>query len=322
MSKGNSEVRNGKSLISFIDPIRVIGDSKIVLTGAMSIYSAKSQHLSFCNKHGNLGAKTIEKSRAGMIICFDDVTEAEKLADRRCLVTVRNPRLTFIRCLNHFFKEEIVWGVDPTALIDADVSLPGNVKIGRGAYIGRGASIGEGTVIEGRVHVGNGCKIGRNVYIQVGAVIGCEGQAFERNEEGELEKFPQSGSVIIEDNVEIGANSTVVGGTFHDTIIGRGSKIGHLTDIGHNVRIGKHVFISACVVIGGSSIIGDFSWLAPGAIVRDGVTVGDNVKVGLGTVVTKSVESNENLMGNPAQNLKDYVRTFRWMEKGAKGGVK
>ena len=257
-----------------------------------------------------------------MIICYDDVTEAEKLADSRCLVTVCNPRLNFIRCLNHFFSEEIVWGVDPTALIDADVSLPGKVKIGAGAYIARGASIGAGTVIEGRVHVGERCKIGRNVYIQVGAVIGCEGQGSERNEEGVFEKFPQSGAVNIEDNVEIGANSTVVRGTFQDTIIGKGSKIGHLTDIGHNVRIGKHVFVSACVVVGGSSIIGDFSWLAPGAIVRDGVTVGDNVRIGLGTVVTKNVESNENVMGNPAQNLKDYVRTFRWIEKGVKRGVK
>ena len=315
----NSQFKGAESLIAFIDPIRVIGDSKIMLTGATSIYEADSEHLTFCNLHGNLGAKTIEESRAGMIICFDDVTEAEELADRRCLVTVVNPRLAFIRCLNRFFKEEIVWGIDPTAMIDVDVSLPENIKIGPGAYIARGTAIGEGTVIEGRVNVGPGCKIGRNVYIQVGAVIGCEGQGFERNEAGQLERFPQSGAVLLEDNVEIGANSTVVRGTFHDTVIGKGSKVGHLTDIGHNVRIGKHVFISACVVVGGSSIIGDFSWLAPGAIVRDGVKVGDNVKIGLGTVVTKNVESNENLMGNPAQNLKDYVRMFRWIKKGAKG---
>jgi UDP-3-O-[3-hydroxymyristoyl] glucosamine N-acyltransferase len=276
---------------------------------------AGPEDLSFCNLHGEIATRVISASNAGVVICFDDIAKPDQLGASKCIMMVENPRLAFIHCLKQYFRAEIEWGIHPTAMIEANVALPHKVKVGPSVYIGAGTSIGEQTILEYRVFVGPGTKIGRNVYVQPGAVIGCEGQGFERNAEGVFEKFPQSGWVVIEDDVEIGANSTVVRGTFYETRIGQGSKIGHLTDIGHNVNIGKHVFVSACVIIGGSAIIGDYSWLAPGTVIRDSVKVGKNVKVSLGSVVTKSIKDNQILMGIPARSREKFLRELKWIEK-------
>lgn len=303
--KGKSEshvkIIRHKTLVDFVAPIRVLGDLQPDITGVATLKTAKPEQLSFCNLQGEIATKAIVASSAGLIICYDDVPGLGKAALSKCVFTVQNPRLAFIRCLDHFFKPEIQWSIHPTAIIESNAVISSNVYIGPMVYIGHRAEIGEGTIIEHRVHIASKTKIGRNVYLQSGAVIGCEGQGFERSEKGSFEKFPQVGCVVLEDDVEVGANSTIVRGALLETRIGKGSKVGHLTDIGHNVQVGKHVFISAGVVVCGSSIIGDYAWLAPKCCIRNKVKIGSKATVGLGAVVARDVPDGQTVVGIPAR---------------------
>lgn len=215
-----------------------------------------------------------------------------------------NNRLTFIRSLNDSVELKVKWGIHPTAIIEDNVILPDKVSIGPMTYICKRTKIGESSIIGSKVFINSSTKIGQNVYIQDGATIGCEGLGFERNEDNEFEKFPQFGFVVIEDDVEIGANSTIVKGTFFDTRIGKGTKIGHLTSIGHNVKVGNHVFIGTKVVICGSTIVGNYSYLAPGCCIRNKLNIGDNAFIGLGAVVIKDIDNNLTVVGNPAKVLR------------------
>jgi UDP-3-O-[3-hydroxymyristoyl] glucosamine N-acyltransferase len=203
-----------------------------------------------------------------------------------------------------FYEKPNDWEIHPSAIIGKGVSLPEYISIGPYSVIGEKTKLGEGSVIESHVTIMKNVKLGRGVYVQAGTVIGCEGQGFERNEDGVFEKYPQTGGVVIGDGVEIGSNSTIVRGAISNTIIGDGSKIGHLTDIGHNVKIGKHCFVSAGVVIGGSSLIGDYSWLAPKCIIRQRTVVKPWATIGLGAVVVKNVEENSTVAGVPAKPLR------------------
>src|SRR5690606_230154 len=124
----------------------------------------------------------------------------------------------------------------------------------------------------------------RNVTINAGTVIGAEGFGYQRNENGEFEKFPHIGGVIINDNVDVGSNTSIDRGALGNTIIGEGAKIDNLVHIAHNVKVGKHAAVIAHAMIGGSSVIGDYSWVAPNSAIRDQISIGNRVTVGLGAV--------------------------------------
>ncbi|MFX0199193.1 MAG: DapH/DapD/GlmU-related protein [Candidatus Hodarchaeota archaeon] len=305
------------SLAEFLCPIRVVGDVRCRIRGAAALAEAGPEDLAFCNARGDRAYTAILSSQAGVVLCFDDVPQMDELAVTKLVVTVANPRLAFIRCLNRYFRTLLDWGIHPTAVIETDVVLPAKGKIGAHVYVGSGTEIGEGTILGHGAVIESGSRIGCNVFIQSGTVIGCDSVAFERNEEGALEKFPQYGWVVIEDDVEIGANCAIAKGTFTGTRIGRGSKIGNLVHIGHNVQVGRHVMMSAGITIVGSAQIGDFSWVGPGVVVRNGVHVGRNVMLGMGSVVTKDVEDNQTVMGTPARSRDKYVRQLKWIEKNA-----
>ena len=147
--------------------------------------------------------------------------------------------------------------------------------------------------------------LGKNVRIGPYAVIGAPGFGFVRKSDSDWIRFPQLGRVIIGDNVEIGAQTTIDRGALSDTIIGRDVKINESVHIAHNVQIGEHTVITANVNISGSSKIGANVWIAPGAILRDHSVVGDNSLVGMGSVVAKPIPANEIWCGNPAKKLRD-----------------
>jgi len=311
---------NVRQFLSCMSPVRVLGDLERVVSDGAALGEADPNQLAFCNAHGERGADAISASRAGVIICHDDVPGLEQLAQSKSLITVGNPRLAFIRCMSTYFEKSIdFWDVHPTAHIEADAVVPARTKIGAHVYVGSGTEIGEGTIVGHGAVVESGNWIGKNVFIQSGAVIGCDSVAFERNEEGVLEKFPQKGWVVIEDDVEIGANTVIARGTFKATRIGLGTKIGNLVHIGHNADIGCHVMMSAGITIVGSARIGDFSWVGPGVVVRNSVHVGTNVTLGMGAVVTKHIEDNEVVMGAPARSRDVFIREMEWLEKKASG---
>lgn len=151
------------------------------------------------------------------------------------------------------------------------------------------------------IPVGQRVKLGRNVIIHSGTVIGEDGLGFVKDENNEWVKFPHFGRVIIEDNVEIGANCVIDRGTLGDTVIGRGTKIENLVHVAHNAKIGKHCSIVAVTYIGGSSVIGDYAWVGPQVCIRDQIKIGSNCLIGMGSVVTKDIPDNWVVMGTPAK---------------------
>jgi UDP-3-O-[3-hydroxymyristoyl] glucosamine N-acyltransferase len=151
--------------------------------------------------------------------------------------------------------------------------------------------------------------------IHAGSVIGADGFGYSRNDDGELEKFPHIGSVVIEDRVEIGSNTSVDRGTLSNTVIREGAKIDNFVHVAHNVVIGKHAAVIAHAMIGGSTEIGDYGWIAPSAALMNGLHIGKGATVGLGAVVTKNIPDNETWAGVPAMPLKEFVAIQKKMKE-------
>jgi len=281
-------------------PFKILGVKNRHVSSVSRIDEANSECVTFCNKKAAEGLQMVKNADAGVIICYDDLQFASDDFGNKTLILVSDPRLAFIRIMQAYFAERAKPGISSGAVVDEKAKIHPSVYIGPNSYIGD-CEIGEGTVIHGSVHVYSGTTIGKNVLIQAGAVIGAEGQGFERSQKGECEKFPQIGSVVIEDDVEIGSNASIMRGAMGDTIIGRGTKIGHLCNIGHGAIIGEHCLIISMSMIGGSTRIGDYSQISLGACVRNKIEIGKNVIVGMGAVVTKNVEDGKIVFGVPAK---------------------
>ena len=153
------------------------------------------------------------------------------------------------------------------------------------------------------VNIPDWVKIGKNVTIHENCTIGTEGFGFAKNEDGTWLHIPQSGTVIIGDNVEIYAGTNIDRGTIDATIIGEGTKIDHHCHIGHNVQIGKNCLITAKTIIAGSTKIGDNAWIGIGTTIVEHITIGKNVFIGAHSNVLKSVKNDSKVYGNPAKEL-------------------
>ncbi|MBP1849950.1 UDP-3-O-[3-hydroxymyristoyl] glucosamine N-acyltransferase [Rhizobium halophytocola] len=196
--------------------------------------------------------------------------------------------------------------VDPNAVIGADVEIGTGSRIGAGSVIGRGVRIGRNTTIA------TGCSIqsaliGDAVIIFDGARIGQDGFGYAPGPRGML-KIVQVGRVIIQDRVEIGANSTIDRGTMDDTVIGEGTKIDNLVQIAHNVRIGRHCGIVAQVGIAGSTVIGDGVMIGGASGINGHITIADGAQVAAMSGVMASLGPGEKVAGVPARPIKDFLR--------------
>lgn len=284
----------------------VFGDPDRPVRGPSPLFEAGPQDLSFCKVEGEEAISLIKRSGAGFLFVHESVPNLDKLCKDCCIVAMKNPRLGFIRCLNAFFAPSHSWNIHPTAVISKGVIIPDRISVGAQAVVGQGVVLGEGSIIGPRVFIMDQTIIGKEAFLQSGAIIGCDGQGFERNEEGRLERFPQMGRVVLGNRVEVGSNSTIVRGALPgvDTIIGKGTKIGHLVDIGKNVKIGEHCLVSAGAVLCGSVRVGDYAWLAPGCVIRQKVVIGRKAVVGLGSVVVSDVPEGLTVAGVPAKPLR------------------
>jgi UDP-3-O-[3-hydroxymyristoyl] glucosamine N-acyltransferase len=161
-------------------------------------------------------------------------------------------------------------------------------RIGPGCHIGDDVVIGAGTRLEARVTVYHGCRIGERCIIHSGAVIGADGFGFAPDQ-GRWIKIPQTGHVLVGDDVEIGANTTIDRGALADTIIGNGVKLDNQIQIGHNVVVGDHTAMAGCVGIAGSAKIGKHCQLGGGAIVLGHLEIADGCQISAMTLITKSI---------------------------------
>jgi len=282
---------------------QISGDVERSFSRVKPIQDASSSALAFCTKEGEEELQLIKETKAGVVLCTSSPKLRELMLVSKTLVAVENPRLCFIRAINAFFPGTKACGIHPTAIIGKRCKIGKNVYIGPYVTICDGVRIGSGTRIYAGVHICSSARIGKNVALKSGCVIGGDGFGYERTEKGVFVKFPHLAGVVIEDDVEIGANTCIDRGTLSDTVIGRGTKIDNLVHVAHNVKIGKHCAIIALAMVGGGAQIGDGAWVAPTACLRNGIVIGKQALVGMGAVVTKNVECGETVIGVPAKPI-------------------
>ena len=199
-------------------------------------------------------------------------------------------------------------GVDPLAFVSPSAQIGKDVYIGPFTFIGEGVKIGDGTRIFPNVTIYDGCQIGNNVTIHAGAVIGADGFGFAPNQEG-YDKIPQLGVVIIEDDVEIGANTCVDRSTMGQTIIHKGVKLDNLIQVAHNCEIGENTVMSAQVGMAGSTKIGAWCMVGGQAGFSGHIHVADRTMVGAQCgVIGNTKGDGETLIGSPAVNPKMYFK--------------
>jgi UDP-3-O-[3-hydroxymyristoyl] glucosamine N-acyltransferase len=300
----------------------LIGDRQIPITRVATLKSAGPEHIAFFNQ--GKYREDLKNTRAGAVI----VSPAELDATDRARIVCGDPYLYFAQVsllLNPLAP--VVPGVHPTAVVAADAQIDSSVSIGPGCVIEKGArleanvALGAGSIIGARCVLGADsrlharvtlypdCVIGRRVIIHSGVVIGADGFGFAPTQ-GRWQKIPQTGSVLIGDDVEIGANTTIDRGALDDTVIEEGVKLDNQIQVGHNVRIGAHTAVAGCTGIAGSTTIGRHCMIGGAAMIGGHLSIGDNIVISGGTWVTRSIEE-PGMYGSviPATPIREWRRT-------------
>jgi UDP-3-O-[3-hydroxymyristoyl] glucosamine N-acyltransferase len=199
--------------------------------------------------------------------------------------------------------------VAANAVIGANVTLGNKVAIGAGCVIERNVSIGDNTVLEANVTIKHGTQIGNGCHFYSGCVIGNDGFGYAE-EAGRWVKIPQVGRVLIRNNVDIGANTTIDRGTIDDTVIEEGVKLDNLIQIAHNCRIGAHTVIAGCTGIAGSAIIGKHCKIGGAAMILGHLSIADNVTISPGSMIMRSVNKAGTYTAlMPSQAHEDWLKT-------------
>jgi len=283
----------------------VVGNPKVVnFNKVLPIEEADENTLVWIKPGSSNNEELLLKTRSKIIISDFNVHLPVKLSKIKCLIKTENPKLTLIKILNVFFARQYDYSIHPTAVIHPEAKIHSNVYIGPRSVIGN-CEIGENTRIEGNVFIYDDTIIKRNVIIQAGAVIGSDGFGHARNKNNVLEHFPHIGRVIIDDDVHIGSNCSIIRGVLGKTSIGKGTKINSLSYIAHNVMVGENNLISVSVLINGSAKIGNNNFIGTGANIRNKVKIGCNTTIGMGSVVISDVLDSTTVVGNPAKELKN-----------------
>jgi UDP-3-O-[3-hydroxymyristoyl] glucosamine N-acyltransferase len=286
------------------------GDGR-TFTRLSSYESAGGDAIVFAQDEASLGLAL--GSAAGLILA---PLAAAGCGDVRVLA-VRDPKYAFALCgrwLDGF--TQVV--VHESAVIDAGAVVGRGTSVGAGAVIEAGAIVGEDCVIGSHVTILGSATLGDRVVVQAGAVLGAMGFGYVRGEDGRYVRFPQQGRLYVEDDVEVGANTTIDRGALGETRVGRGTKIDNLVHVGHNCVIGKNVVIAAQTGISGSSVVED------GAILGGQVGIGEHATVGKGVILgggagvlsgKKMRGEGEVFWGRPARPLKEYLRDLARLKK-------
>jgi UDP-3-O-[3-hydroxymyristoyl] glucosamine N-acyltransferase len=316
---GHAEIAAGLA-----DPDRIVGGvSELDLAGPQDLVLAA--HASYSDD--------LRKTAAGLALVHPSLVDS--VPKSALAIVAPKTHVLFAEILDRLYpsstKTIIAGGRDDLGapIFERDVTIGSNVVIGNGVEIGRGTIIGANTVIGPGVTIGRNCVIaanctvdcahlGNDVVLHSGVRIGTEGFGWLDHGQGNR-KIPQLGRVIVQDRVEIGANSTVDRGALGDTVIGDGTKVDNLVQIGHNCRIGRNCLIAAMSGLSGSTIVED------GVLLGGGVGTSGHLRIGAGSVVygraavTKDWPAGSKLAGAPAQDIKDFWRELAIMRKLAKG---
>ena len=301
----------------------VSGDASVTVRRVATLDQAGDGDLAFLANRKYLSR--LQDSAASAVIVAPEVLALVK--GRACIVT-GDPYLYFARVAQLFNPAPVAQPgihalasvaspvpasveIGPGVSIEEDVEIGDEVIIGAGSHIGRGARIGRGTRLAPRVTILDGCVVGEDCIVHSGAVIGSDGFGFAREKGGRWVKIPQVGRVVIGNEVEIGANTTIDRGALDDTVIGDGCKLDNQIQIAHNVRIGECTAIAGCVGIAGSTTIGARCMIGGQAGIIGHLSICDDVVISAGTLVSKSItRSGVYTASLPVQPHSDWVRNF------------
>lgn len=319
---------------------RLLGDPRVTVSGVASILSASPHDLVFVEDEKHLPAAF--ESKAGAVIAG---TFAASVKSTHPILISDHPKLAFARAARLLngnsssadAPQGTVHGtavIHPSAKVGPSVRIEARAVVGERAQMGEGTTIGEGCAIGAGVVLGRHCQIypnvsiypgttvGDRVIVHAGAVLGSDGFGYVRDREtGHYEKFPQVGRLVIEDDVEIGANATIDRGALDETRIRRGTKIDNLVHIGHNCQIGEDVVIAAQTGLSGSIVIEN------GVVLGGQVGIGEHARIeegvmlgGQGGVLPNKVLRGKGVAfwGTPAQPLREYLKQLATLARLAK----
>ena len=328
----------------------LLGDSSITVTKVSSLQSAKSDSLVFVDDAQHLDAAL--RSSAAAVIAGDFAAGNVAASTTKPILISVQPRLTFARAAKLLRTPRRNRAIHPSAIVPASAEIGKNVAIGPRAILGEHVKVGDettigaGSVIGGNagereavtrgdaIKIGSHCRLdpnvtiypgttlGDRVIVQAGAVLGSAGFGYVRDSQtGRYEQFPQVGRLVIEDDVEIGSNSTVDRGALDETRIGRGTKIDNLVHVGHNVHIGQDVVIAAQTGLSGSAVVED------NVIIGGQVGIADHVRIEAGAILgaqsgipTKKVIRGKGVVfwGTPARPIREYLKELAFLSRSAK----
>jgi UDP-3-O-[3-hydroxymyristoyl] glucosamine N-acyltransferase len=304
------------------------GDGELEIQGLASLEKAGPAEIAFVadKKH----EKRIPDSKAGALILAPNVPAGDRPAIRS-----ENPYHAFARVLELFYQYPFPTGpfIHPTAVVAEDASLGRDcylgpyVVVGAGARLGDrvrilahatvypGAVIGDDTLIHANCVVRENCVLGNRVILQNGVVLGADGFGFAKTAAGTYHKIPQAGRVVVEDDVEIQANTCVDRGTLDDTRIGRGTKLDNLIQIGHGSELGENCVFAGQVGLAGSTRVGNNVMMGGQVGVAGHLVIGDNVVLMAQSGVHVDIEKDRVVMGTPPVDRKDYMRiVLAWLK--------
>lgn len=305
---------------------RYDGPADVTITGVAPLSDAGEGQISFLSNPKY--APELAKTKAAAILVGPDHAEASPR-----YIRVPNPYFAMARVIARFFDQRpMPRGVSPHAAVATSAKLGKNVAVGAFTSIGENVEIGddvvifpnvtiepnveigEGTIVYPQVSIYYGSRIGRRCIIHSSVVIGSDGYGFA-TEGGKHHKIPQVGIVRIEDDVEIGAGSSIDRAALGETVIGEGTKIDNLVQIGHNVKVGKHCLLVAQVGIAGSTQLGNYVVVAGQSGFAGHLKIGDGVQVAAKSAVLRDLQSNTKVMGSPAIGFGEFSRREIWLRR-------
>ncbi len=305
---------------------RLEGHPDQVFQTMESLEQAGPEHLTFIGQSAY--ARRFPQSRAGGAVCTQGMHVSRR--SDQSLIWVKNADLAVANILEHLAPPPSLpaLGVHSTALVDPGVTLGKDIRIGpyvviqsgtvirdrtvlmAQVFIGCGVHIGTDCVLWPQVVVRDGCTLGDRVILHPGCVLGADGFGYHFHE-GRHVKIPHIGGVRIEDDCELGANTTVDRGKFSQTVVGRGSKLDNLVQIGHNATIGKHSILVAHAAVGGSVRAGDHLLMGGGAVIADHRVLGAGVQVAGFSAVVQDMPAGEKVAGAPARPGREFFAQLR-----------